>query len=190
VTTNPARVLLHPVRLRIVLAMRSEALTTSEIAARLPDVAHATLYRQVAVLADAGVIEVVDERRVRGGVERRYALVTEAARIGPDQATAADPDALLEGFTVFAGTLIEAMSRYLDDPGAAPGDDPLSFRQAAIWLTDDDAEALLEALREVLQPYVAQGPAPGRRRVLLNTVLIPDTTAPVDVGPENAAGDR
>ena len=52
-TSSAAAVLLHPVRLRIVLAMGDEQLTTAEIAQHLPDVAQATLYRQVAVLADA-----------------------------------------------------------------------------------------------------------------------------------------
>ncbi len=189
-TTNRTRILLHPVRLRIVLAMRSEALTTGEIAARLPDVAHATLYRHVGILAEAGILRVVDERRVRGGVERRYALVAEAARVGPDQAAGTDPGALLEGFTVFAGTLIEAMARYLDDPGASPPEDPLAFHQAAIWLDDAEAESLVGVLREALAPYLALEPTPERRRVLLNTILIPDTTPAVGPAPDGADSER
>ncbi len=60
---TPAEILLHPVRLRIVLAFGAEQLTTAQLADRLPDIAHATLYRQIATLADAGMLEVVDERR-------------------------------------------------------------------------------------------------------------------------------
>ena len=47
-----ADILLHPVRLRIVLSFGSEQLTTAQLAQRLPGVSHATLYRQVATLAD------------------------------------------------------------------------------------------------------------------------------------------
>ena len=59
--------LAHPVRLRIVHAMRGgRTLTTAELGARLPDVSKAMLYRHVELLATGGVLEVAGERRVRG----------------------------------------------------------------------------------------------------------------------------
>ena len=111
-----AEILLHPVRLRIVLAFGAERLTTAQLSHRLPDVAHATLYRQVAALAEAGMLEVVSERRVRGGVERTYVLAADAATLGPVDASGMSKDELLSGFVVFAGTLIDAFGRYLEDP--------------------------------------------------------------------------
>ena len=50
---------------------------------RLPDIPQATLYRHIAVLADAEVLEVADERRVRGAVERSYRLRRENAVLDP-----------------------------------------------------------------------------------------------------------
>ena len=59
--------LLHPVRLRIAqTCLGDRVLTTSKPRAELPEIVPATLYRQVAAPADGGVLEVVDERRVRG----------------------------------------------------------------------------------------------------------------------------
>jgi DNA-binding transcriptional ArsR family regulator len=169
-----AEILLHPIRLRIVLAFGSEQLTTAELAARLPDIAHATLYRQVAALADAGMLEVVAERRVRGGVERTYALVADAARLGPDDALAASPDELLRGFAVFAGTLIEAFGRYVEHPSADLDSDPVAFRQAALWVDDAECAELVERLRTAIEPYLRNEPAENRERLLLSTILIPD----------------
>ena len=113
-----AEILLHPIRLRIVLAIGSERMTTSELAERLPDIAHATLYRQVATLTDAGLLEVVEERQVRGGVERTYALVAEAAQLAPEDVAAMSAEELQRGFIIFAGSLIAALGRYLEDPRA------------------------------------------------------------------------
>ena len=77
-----ADLLLHPVRLRIVKAFLGDrALTTGQLAAELDDVPPGSLYRHVALLAKAGVLQVVAERRVRGAVERTYTL-----RSSPDPA--------------------------------------------------------------------------------------------------------
>lgn len=171
---SAAEILLHPVRLRIVLAFGSEQLTTTQVAERLPDVAHATLYRHVGTLADAGVLEVVAERRVRGGIERTYGLVADAVQLGPEQATAMGKDELLRGFVVFAGAMIEAFGRYLEHPSANLREDPVAFRQAAIWLDDPERADLIRRLREAFAPYLQNEPTDDRERLLVNTVLIPD----------------
>jgi DNA-binding transcriptional ArsR family regulator len=78
-----ADLILHPVRLRIVRAfLGGRSLTTSALAAELADVPAASLYRHVARLVDAGVLEVVAERRVRGTIERTFVLHVAAANIG------------------------------------------------------------------------------------------------------------
>ena len=174
---TPAEILLHPVRLRIVLAFGAEQLTTAQLADRLPDIAHATLYRQIATLADAGMLEVVDERRIRGGVERTYALVADTATPGPADASAMTKGELLSGFVVFAGTLIDALGRYLEDPAAKPGEDPVGYRQAGIWLDGSERAELLDRLRSAVAPYLQNEPTEGRERLLLNTVVIPDPAA-------------
>jgi DNA-binding transcriptional ArsR family regulator len=176
-TTSAAAVLLHPVRLRIVLAMGDEQLTTAEIAQHLPDVAQATLYRHVAVLADAGVLQVAAERRVRGSVERTYSLVTSAATLGPEDAGRMSQEEHLRGFITFAASLIDAFGRYISDPAATPASDMMGYRQVALWLDENERERLTADLREVLERYRANDADGDRTRVLLNTILIPDLVA-------------
>lgn len=176
-TESPAEILLHPVRLRIVLAFGSEALTTTQIAERLPDIAHATLYRHMGTLAEAGVLEVVAQRRVRGGIERTYTLVSDAARLGSDRAVSMSKEELQRGFGVFVGALMESFGRYLDHPSADIATDPVSFRQAAIWLDETELAELAERLRSALAPFLDNEPTDERERLLVNTVLIPDRSA-------------
>jgi hypothetical protein len=81
--SSTVELLLHPVRLRIVQAFLGRPdLTTAALRDQLPDVPAASLYRQVAMLVDAGVLAVVAERRVRGAVERTYALDLAADHAG------------------------------------------------------------------------------------------------------------
>jgi len=176
-STRIADILLHPVRLRIVLALGSDRLTTADLQRHMPEVAQATLYRQVAALVEAGLLEVVEQRQVRGGVERTYALVPSAAAIDPTEVAAMTSEEHMSGFVTFVGALIGAFGRYLDDPGADLTEDSVGYRQAAIWVDDTERTTLVSELATALAPYLAHEPRAGRERVLLNTILIPDVTA-------------
>lgn len=174
-----ADILLHPVRLRIVLALSSDRqMTTAQLADYLPDVAHATLYRHVAMLADAGLLETVAERRVRGGVERTYALASGAGYLGPEDVAAMSTDEQVRGFTVFAGLLIDGFSRYVSDGRAQPVADLVGYRQFPLWLDETEGRELVERLRSAIGPFLENDARPGRERVLLSTILFPDLGAP------------
>src|SRR5579862_1894677 len=102
-----ADVLLHPVRLRIVKAFLGDrALTTGQLAAELSDVPPGSLYRHIATLTRAGVLQVVAERRVRGTVERTYTMRLAAARIAPSEVRAMTLDEQEHAFMAYAAGLI------------------------------------------------------------------------------------
>ena len=179
-TKNSSDVLLHPVRLRVVVAISGRELTTSELATLLPDVAQATLYRHIARLVDAGVLEVADERQVRGVVERTYRLATDEAVVDAQEAAAMTSDEHVAGFITFTGTLIDAFSRYAQNPAASFGTDPVGYRTAVLWLSEAEADDLVAGLTEVLQPFLEHEPSPERSRLQLSSILIPDLATPGD----------
>jgi hypothetical protein len=174
-----ADLLLHPVRLRIVQAFLGDrTLTTAALGGELHDVPTATLYRQVAVLADAGVLEVVGERRARGAVERSYRLVLEAASVTASESAGMSGEEHRRAFTVFVAALLADFDGYLERSaadGATPDllGDGVGYRQAAVWLTDEEFGDFVAELRAVLTARMANRPAEGRRRRLVSTVLIP-----------------
>ncbi len=175
-----ADLLLHPVRLRIVQAFLGDrALTTSALSAELADVPAASLYRHVARLVNAGVLAVVTERRVRGALERTYVLRLTAASIGLDELAAMSPDEHRQAFMAFVAGLLGDFDRYL-----ARGDidflrDGVRYNMAGLWLDDAELTELQRELLRVLQPRLANPPAPGRKRRILGTILLPGgETAP------------
>src|SRR6185312_3636275 len=110
-----AELLLHPVRLRVVQALLGDrVLTTGELHAELPDVPTASLYRHVALLAGAGMLEVADEHRVRGAVERSYRLVPDAVSLGPERMRSLAADEHRRAFAVFTAGLLADYDRYLE----------------------------------------------------------------------------
>ncbi len=174
-----ADLLLHPVRLRIVQAFLGDrALTTSALKVELADVPPASLYRQVARLVDAGVLQVVAERRVRGTVERTYVLRLSAARMGPDELAKMSADDHRQAFMAFVAGLLGDADRYLARGDIDPVRDGASYRLGALWLDDAEYAEMLRELARVLQPLAANPPAPGRKRRILATVLLPGEDAP------------
>ena len=174
-----ADLLLHPVRLRIVQAFLGDrTLTTGEVQSQLPDVPAATLYRHVGVLADAGVLEVAAERRVRGSTERTYRLVVAAASVGPEEAAAMTPEEHRRAFGTFVAALLADFDRWLDGAADSPGgpdpaEDGVGYRMTGLWLDDAEFAGLLEDLRQVLRTRQGNEQREGRRRRLVGAVLLP-----------------
>ncbi|HYO39081.1 MAG TPA: helix-turn-helix domain-containing protein [Nocardioidaceae bacterium] len=176
---RPADVVLHPVRMRIVQALLGDReLTTGDLRSEIPDVASATLYRQVAALVRGGVLDVVEEKRVRGAVERTYRLRTGAAHVDADEARQLTVEEHRQVFLTFVAGLLADFDRYLDRGDVDMARDFVGFSQNAMYLTDDEMSEVVEGLRAVLRPRITYPPAPGRTRRLLATVLLPAAARP------------
>jgi helix-turn-helix protein len=169
-----ADLLLHPVRLRIVQAFLGDrALTTAQLGAELADVPAASLYRHVAKLVAAGVLQVVAQRRVRGALERTYVLRAAAARVRLDEIAAMTADDHRQMFLAFAAGLLADFDRYLERGDVDLVRDGVAFSIEGLWLDDAEYRGLMVELYRVLQPRRANGPRPGRTRRLIASVLLP-----------------
>lgn len=169
-----AAALLHPVRLRIVQSLVAGGeQTTHQLHERLPDIPVATLYRHVAHLARHGLIEVATEQRVRGASERTYRLAPEFANPTPEEVQALGAEQLRTAFTVFVSGLIQDFGDYLDDNSHDLAADRVSFAQASFWASDAELDAFTRTLTTALEQLLAHQPAPGRRRRLHTTVIMP-----------------
>ncbi|WP_433203833.1 helix-turn-helix domain-containing protein [Dactylosporangium sp. CS-047395] len=171
---DPVELLLHPVRLRIVHALSGgRSLTTQQLCERIADASKATVYRHVALLADAGILEESGQQRVRGFVERHYRLQPARAAVTAERAATATVDEHRRAFAASMAALLAEYQAYLDDPAADPARDQVGYRQHAVWLTDDERAALIEGMRAGIVPQIANGPGPGRSQYLLSPILFP-----------------
>lgn len=176
-----SEILLHPVRLRIVQTFLGDrALTTSQLAAELDDVPAASLYRHVALLAEAGVLRVAAERRVRGTIERTYTLAAAAASISPTELAAMTPEEHSQAFLAFTAGLMADFDRYLASGTPDLVRDGVGYTLNAVWLTDAEFLEFARDLAMVYQPRLATAPGQGRTRRIVANVIIPapDSSAP------------
>lgn len=165
---------LNPLRLRIIHAvLDAEPFTTSQLCERLPDVSKATVYRQVAVLTDAGLLEVDREERVRGAVERTYRLFPARTAIDLETVAAMSLDDHQRGFAAATAALLAEFDLYLARDGADPLADSVSYRQFSLWLSEDEKAELVQQISTALGAVLSNRPTAQRRRHLLATTLFP-----------------
>jgi DNA-binding transcriptional ArsR family regulator len=164
--------------MRIILALaQGRALTAQQLAAALPDVAQATLYRHMNRLFKGGVLLVVEERQVRGAVERVYALREESVDLSQDMVSASREDNM-RYFTMFVASLLGEFARYLHRDRIDLVVDGVGYRQVVLELDDEEFLRLAAALNAAVVPALANGPAPGRHRRLFTTIVMPAEDEP------------
>lgn len=171
----------HPVRVRIIQQVGGRQQTTAQLRAALPDVSQPTLYRQVAMLVEAGVLTIVAERRVRGAVERTFALGERLAHIDHDGLRAMSDAQLRSAFLTFLGQVGRTFDQFLaaDDPELR---EFLGFGSGSLYVNTDDLATIQAGLMELLAPY-QEDQGGDRRRVDLSTILIPEAVPPADPEP-------
>lgn len=176
---DTVELLLHPVRLRIVQAFLGDrTLTTSTLGTELGDIPAGSLYRHVARLVDGGILDVVDERRVRGTVERTYRLRLAATRVRPDDLAAMSAEDHRRAFLAYIAGALGDFERYLGRGDIDFARDGVGYRTTALWLDDTEYAALHADLRRVLAKRLANQPKPGRTRRIMRTVNLPGGDAP------------
>lgn len=123
------RALAHPMRHRLLMALRAEPATISGLARRL-DVHKGSVAHHLSVLVDAAMVRPSQRRQVRGGTEQYY-------EIAVGRITVSDPGATTSMLTAVAAQV-------------AAADDPL-LHLRHLRLSDDQAarlRAMLEAIVE------------------------------------------
>lgn len=181
---SPANTIFHPVRLRIIRALGGRRMTPRELAGELPDIPTASLYRHLNALAAAGIAEVVGERPVRGATERTYTIAEGRGVLTPADVRGMSADEHLRLFAIFLASVLSDFGRYLDRGRPDLDADGVGYRQLDLYLSDDELREMLEEMNAAVRRRVAQGPAPGRQRRLLTTILMPA------VAPENEEDER
>jgi hypothetical protein len=155
----------------------------------LPDIAQATLYRHINKLAHAGVLLVVEERQIRGALEKVYMLRESSANLtGADFANLSRDDHL-NFFTTFVATLLNDFANYLQRDTIDLRADGVGYRQVALYLSDEEFLQMGIALNQALLPFLSYQPAPNRRRRVLTTIVMPsdDVAVPDEAAPGDTA---
>lgn len=168
--------ILHPVRMRVILALANRVLTTQQLAESLPDVPQTTLYRHINVLLDGGIVQVVRESKVRGTVERSLTLVEGAARIDMETSANLAPKQQEQAFLAFMDTLSADFRQAQAQP--LEGVPPAFYTRRRLYLTLEQLQQVNHHIDALLAASSAASPDRRDGEVhpwLFTGIIMPDT---------------
>ena len=167
-------ILLHPVRMRIVQALvELERATTAEIIERLPNTPTVNIYRQVSKLHEAGILVVVDERAVRGVVERTYALDEKSVRIDPADVASLTAEKMKLFFRFYMAGMTNLFDEYFESEGRDVAHDNVGFSQASFWANDEEMRQFVGTIAAATEK-LRRNDAEGRKRYTVGTMVVPN----------------
>jgi DNA-binding transcriptional ArsR family regulator len=169
--------IIHPARFRILQALTGEALTTHEIAERLPDVPKSSIYRHLKLLLEGEVLAVGQTRLVNGIQEKAYRL-TAVPHVSAEDVAGLSGEEHLNYFTVYLLTLLRGFADYVQRAEAkGPLDlyaDRVGYSEAIFYASPEELEHMGEQLQEMLHTLRQNEPGNDRAKHKLAIISHPN----------------
>ncbi|MDD3334250.1 MAG: helix-turn-helix domain-containing protein [Eubacteriales bacterium] len=143
--------------------------TPGQMAEKMKDIPRPSLYRHLRILLDANVIEVSQEKRIRGAVEKTYRVKKNLTGNGKESE---DTPKLINSALL---SLTASFTHYFADPQADPVKDLLSVSFSTLMLSDEEMIGLLKQVGELLNAHMTNEPLENRKTRRLAFISYPDT---------------
>ncbi|MEG0619809.1 MAG: helix-turn-helix domain-containing protein [Christensenella sp.] len=161
-----SKLILNPARLRILQYLSlHEKVRTSELVEVLGDIPRATIYHHVKILEDNELIELVEENRVRGTIEKVYSL--KSRQMVPEGESVAPLSA------AFHLGLMHELDRYFSCVDSDYKKDRVFFTSALLRITDAEYDTLMDHMADLMKPYIDRKYEEGQRLRKLSLISAP-----------------
>ena len=136
--------------MRIVQVISNHDRTTAnEICEKITDVPRTTLYRHISILIDAQIIDVVEERKVRGSVERTLSL--NMSELSKHNTMVNVPQQALR----FLMTIYSKFEKYFNNKHVQRNN-KIFFNNTVMMMSDLEFDQFLAELQALLAKYYSE----------------------------------
>jgi len=181
-TLEQMRALSDTLRIRILEALMQEALTITQLGARLGEAPAKMLYH-VRELERVGLVLLVEKREKGGNLEKYYRAIAEHINISPTLIRSAPLDATLgqiqKWLTYIEQEALDALARVKEDPEI-----PLRLSTEDVWLSREAVPAFWDELNAVLAKYEQSRGGPGEQQWRLHLIFYPERAGPMPPSPD------
>ena len=146
----------NPLKLRIMMLVSRNGPMTPKQILQETGASQTTLYRTLNSMQKDGVLEVVQESKVRAMTERTYDLSIDFKHFDVDLVNSNDLDGYCSMFSSFSLGLIRDFQEYAEDENADLGRDSTGFASVGLYLTDEEAKMLSWRIVELIEPFLTR----------------------------------
>ncbi len=162
------KILMNPIRMKLIqyLATHGQA-TPGELSEQFSEIPCSSLYRHIGVLADAKIIYTVSEEKVRGAIERTYALgnVPTEELSGKDKVSQNTYSFLMGLYSDFAN--------FFAKPDCDPSKEKLFLTSAEFYLDDEEFSSFIDDISDVIEKYSSDTPDTSKKIRKISIVSSP-----------------
>lgn len=166
----------HKCRLLIEIMKQGEV-TAKHLAEKCNDIPQTTLYRHLKRMTLDGVLKVVNEKQIRGTIERTYALAFDPSDPQPmwGQNTG---EAYMQMFLQYFLTFAKQFQNYCEKPDIDIKNDKSGFSLSHIYLSDDELEEVVTSISKILYPLQNNKPMADRKMRTIGLIISPEHQEP------------
>jgi len=175
---NLMECLTNPIKNKLLAAINEQGrATTKELAQIADQLPQTTLYRYLKNMVADGLIEVVEENRIRNVNEKVYGMTIDFDAEIKATAENTSRRAFIVQFTRFHNGLVEEFQKHLPEDDVNAVRDGYGFYIAPIHASRDEAKELIEKIREVVEPYQTNTLTADRQLQSFAMVITPPVTS-------------
>ncbi|ELK48512.1 helix-turn-helix domain-containing protein [Halobacillus sp. ACCC02827] len=170
---SKADAILHPVRMKIIQYLSRGPATGYAIVQALPEIPQATLYRHLHVLDKENVVHVIEEKKIRGAVEKTYSLKKDGARIHAGDFAQMSEEEQIQLFTTLYFQLLDQTEAYIKSNPTIEKD-PFGFNRLDVQLTDEEFSDMRSELAQIYEKYHQKSKENNGRKIQLYQIFLPE----------------
>lgn len=164
----------NPVRCRLLLEIHSQGKATAKHLADIyNDIPQATLYRHLKKMLGDGILQVVEETRIRGTVEKTYALALDISDSMDTMLEKNSGGLYMQYFMQYILGFAKQFQEYCRSPDIDIKKDMTGFSLSPLYLSDEELTSLITGISQMIDAVKENGPRPGRRLRTIGVIVSP-----------------
>ena len=166
--------LTNPIRSKLVLEISEKnQATAKQLAEVFPEIPQTSLYRHLKSMVESGLLNIVEERPIRGTVEKVYAMNQDFAETLGKNLAENNGQAYLLLFNQYMMGVLKEFQEYAARPQIDIAGDCSAFSLAPIYATKEELEQALGQIGGILQGLLANKSTPERRLRNVGIIVTP-----------------
>ncbi len=156
IVSNKVEILMHPVRMKIcqtLMRHKENGLTPLEMVKLIKDVPQATLYRHIQIMADANIIRIIKEKKVKSVSEKYYTLNETEAKLDVEEWKRISNEEKLDYLSYYQLSLMTQYRAYLEKSDENGQEDQATFTVVELNLCEEQFQSFQSELNDLMNKY-------------------------------------